>query len=140
MREIKACGMLIVRGNPVHSFLLMQHRHRWDLPKGHLEDAETELECAWRELGEETGIQPADVELLPGFRFVTTYVVNSRRFGEECRKTVVIFLGRLHREVAIAPTEHPGFQWISWQPPHKIQAQTIDPLLAEVERFLTTSP
>jgi hypothetical protein len=33
-------------------------------------------------------------------------------------------------------TEHDSYQWFPWLPPHEIQAQTIDPLLAEVERFV----
>ena len=136
MRQIKACGVLVVRGNPPESFLLMKHKDRWDLPKGHLDGDETEEECARRELLEETGITAADIELVPGFRWVTEYDVNSKRFGEKCHKTLVIFLGRLKRDVKIVPTEHLDFRWFPWQPPHRIQAQTIDAVLAEAERFL----
>ena len=138
MREIKACGVLVVRGNPVESFLLMKHRDRWDLPKGHLDGDESEVDCALRELEEETGITAEDIELVPGCRFSTVYDVQSTRFGEKCRKTLVIFLGRLKREVEIVTTEHLGFSWFPWQPPHQIQKQTIDPLLGAVERFLAT--
>ena len=140
MKEIKACGVLVVRGNPVESFLLMKHKDRWDLPKGHLDKGETEEECACRELREETGITANDIELLPSFRWVTEYEVNSKRFGEKCHKTLVIFLGRLKRDVKIKPTEHPDFRWFPWQPPHRIQAQTIDPLLAHAERFFVSKP
>lgn len=139
MRQIKACGVLVVRGNPVESFLLMKHKDRWDLPKGHLDGDETEEECARRELLEETGITAADIELLPGFRWVTEYDVHSKRFGEKCHKTLVIFLGRLKRDMPITPTEHLDFRWFPWQPPHRIQAQTIDALLAAAERFLASS-
>ena len=135
MREIKACGVLVVRGDPTESFLLMKHKDRWDLPKGHLDGDETEDECARRELLEETGITAADIDLLPSFRWATEYDVNSKRFGEKCHKTLVIFLGRLKREVNIVPTEHLDFRWFPWQPPHRIQAQTIDAVLAEAERF-----
>jgi bis(5'-nucleosidyl)-tetraphosphatase len=138
MREIKACGVLVVRGDPVESFLLMKHRDRWDLPKGHLDEGETEEECARRELLEETGIGADDIELRPGFRWVTEYDVNSKRFGEKCHKTLVIFLGRLKREVQIVSTEHIGFRWFPWQPPHRIQPQVIDALLAKVERSLSS--
>ena len=137
MRQIKACGVLVVRGEPTESFLLMKHKDRWDLPKGHLDGDETEEECARRELLEETGIAAGDIELVTGFRWVTEYEVNSKRFGEKCHKTLVIFLGRLKRDVKIVPTEHTGFRWFPWQPPHRIQAQTIDAVLAEAERFLS---
>lgn len=136
MRDIRACGVLVLRGNPPHSFLLMRHASRWDLPKGHVDGNETDEECALRELCEETGIGGTEIELLPGFRFTTVYQVDSKRFGQPCRKTLVIFLARLLRDVSITPTEHPGYQWFPWHPPHQIQEQTIDPLLAEVERFM----
>ena len=135
MRQIKACGILVTRGRPIESFLLMRHHDRWDLPKGHLDEGESELECALRELREETGIAAADVEVDPHFRWAVEYEVDSERFRERCHKTVVFFLARLLREVTIAPTEHPGYQWFAWQPPHHIQQQTINPLLAAVERY-----
>ncbi len=137
MRQIKACGVLVVRGNPPESFLLMKHKDRWDLPKGHLDEGETEEECARRELLEETGITAEDIELVPGFRWVTEYDVNSKRFGEKCHKTLVIFFGRLKRDVKITLTEHLDFRWFPWHPPHRIQAETIDAVLAAAERFLT---
>ena len=137
MRHIQAAGVLVTRGQPVESFLLLRHRDRWDLPKGHLDAGETEIQCALRELEEETGIRPADVDLDGEFQWSIEYEVDSKRFGERCRKTVVYFLGRLVRDVPIVPTEHASWQWFTWQPPHHIQPQTIDPLLAAVEAHLT---
>ena len=134
--EVKSCGFLIVRGDPVREFLLMRHADRWDLPKGHVDPGETEMQCALRELREETGILATDVEVLDGFRFTTRYQVRGKRDGKLYDKTLVVFLARLKRDVTISVTEHPGYQWFPWSPPHKIQAWTIDPLLAEVERFL----
>jgi 8-oxo-dGTP pyrophosphatase MutT (NUDIX family) len=136
LKEIRACGVLVMRDEPERSFLLMKHAHRWDLPKGHLDDGETDEECALRELREETGIKAKDIELVPGFRWITQYEVNSKRFGERCQKTVVIYLAKLVRPVKIKLTEHAGYEWFKWRPPHHIQAQTIDPLLVSVEHFL----
>src|SRR5688500_15127352 len=136
MRQLKSCGVILFRREPVLSFLLMKHRDRWDLPKGHVDEGETDIACALRELQEETGIAAADIELEPDFCFKTVYDVQSKRFGEACRKTLVIYLARLLRDVPIVLSEHLGYQWFSWNPPHRIQAQTIDPLLAEVERHL----
>jgi len=135
LKEIRACGVLVIREEPERSFLLMKHAKRWDLPKGHLDEGETDLECALRELREETGIKAKEIELLEGFQWITHYEVNSKRFGERCHKTVVIYLARLLKPVKIKVTEHPGYEWVKWQPPHQIQAQTIDQLLAAVADF-----
>jgi 8-oxo-dGTP pyrophosphatase MutT (NUDIX family) len=134
--QVKACGFLVVRGRPIDSFLLMQHQHRLDLPKGHLDAGETELECAYRELEEETGIRPQQIELYLDFRFTLQYTIREKRYGnQKVDKTLVIFLGRLLEDVPIRTTEHLGHEWRPWNPPHRIQAQTIDPLLAAAEAF-----
>lgn len=136
---VKACGFLVFRGQPIESFLLMRHKHRLDLPKGHLDPGETDLECAYRELWEETGIRSNQVELIPDFRFTISYTIREKRFGSKLvDKTVIIFLARLLEKVDIVTTEHPGFEWRSWNPPHYLQAQTIDPLLAAVAEFFET--
>jgi len=136
LMEIKSCGFLILRGNPPREFLLMRHADRWDLPKGHVDPGESEMECALRELHEETGINADDIELIDGFRFTTQYQVRAKKDGRLYDKTLVVFLACLKRDVRIDPTEHGGYQWFPWQPPHQIQARTIDPLLAAVEDFL----
>lgn len=130
----------MVKGNPIDSFLLMRHARRLDLPKGHLEEGETDLQCALRELWEETGISADDVEIDPEFRFRLDYYVRYREFNNElAHKYVTIFLGRLKREVPIVLTEHKGYAWYPWQPPHKIQRETIDPLLAAVQAYLSSA-
>lgn len=95
MSQLKSCGVLVVRGNPPNKFLLMQHADRLDLPKGHVDPGETEIECALRELEEETGITAHDIELDPLFRFSTSYRVLRRQRQDFVDKTTVIFLGFL---------------------------------------------
>ena len=109
----------------------MRHADRWDLPKGHVDAGETNLQCALRELVEETGIPNSDLIIDPGFRFLNRYVVQYRT-GSPKQKLLLIFLAELTSDVDIQPTEHIGFEWFRWSPPHQIQTQTIDPLLAQV--------
>ncbi len=135
MAEVKSCGFLIVRGDPIREFLLMRHDDRWDLPKGHVDPGETEMECALRELWEETGISAGDIEVVEGFRFISEYPVFDKRRGGQLDKTLVLFLARLKRDVEIAATEHVGHEWFNWQPPHQIQKKTVDPLLAALAEF-----
>ena len=134
MHQTRASGVLVFRRSPSPSFLLMEHANRLDLPKGHVDKGETDIGCALRELEEETGIEQADIELDPCFRFTTQYVVRyKKKFGgAEAQKTVVIFLGWLRRDVPIRVSEHLAYRWVDWSPPHRIQSATIDPLLEQV--------
>ena len=122
----------------------MKHRDRWDLPKGHVDPGETDTECALREMEEETGIPRTLVTLDPGFQFTHQYYVTGARYGgdpnEKRLKTLVVFLGWLDCEQQICVTEHAGFQWFRWSPPHHIQKRTIDPLLKAVEEYLADRP
>lgn len=136
MPEVKSCGFLIIRGQPIEQFLLMRHADRWDLPKGHVDPGETEMQCALRELVEETGLTEQDIEVIPGFRFTHQYVVREKRDGQVYDKTLVIFLARLLHDAKIECTEHCDYQWFRWSPPHQIQERTIDPLLSAVEWFM----
>lgn len=115
----------------------MRHPARWDLPKGHVDPGETDLQCALRELHEETGIPADAVHIDPDFRFSLRYNVRSKRTGGQTwPKTLMIYLGRLQQDVPIVTTEHESYQWFPWQPGRRVQAQTIDPLLAALEEFL----
>jgi len=136
MKRIMSCGILLFREQPEKAFLLMRHPKRWDLPKGHVDAGETEMECALREMEEETGFSRDDVTIDDGFRFTTEYEVRYKRFDNEKRlKTLVMYLGELKGNSKLKLTEHEGYQWFRWQPPHQIQKETIDPLLAAVAKF-----
>ena len=140
MPKIKSCGFLIVRENPTRSFLLMRHPNRWDLPKGHVDPGETNLECAYRELEEETGITADDIEVDDEFKFKQKYIVRYKRSNHIPRKKkLIIYLAKLLHEVEIEPTEHEDFEWFDWNPPHAIQEKTIDPLLKKLAKYWRTS-
>ena len=137
MREVKSCGVLVLRRKPELSFLLMKHASRWDLPKGHVDRGESDLECALRELEEETGIRGDDIEVDKGFDFVTRYEIRDpKNPNQMISKTLRIFLGWMKRDVAIQTSEHLGYEWFRWHPPHQIQSFTIDPLLAALNDYL----
>jgi bis(5'-nucleosidyl)-tetraphosphatase len=112
-------------------FLLMKHANRWDLPKGHIDDGETIEQAAIRELHEETGIEYDAIWHDPVFRYVQFYDVTTKKNGIK-RKQLVLYLGWLKKDRTIYATEHLGHQWFDWLPPHKIQEQTIDPLMQQV--------
>jgi 8-oxo-dGTP pyrophosphatase MutT (NUDIX family) len=121
-------------------FLLMKHPNRWDLPKGHCEAGESFEETALRETEEETGISRHAIELDHRFQFALTYPVTYKKTGDQVfEKQVHYFLGYLQAKPPLALTEHESAEWFRWNPPHQIQAQTIDPLLAAVAAYLSTS-
>ena len=119
----------------------MQHPTRWDLPKGHVDPGESEMECALRELDEETGIKESQIEIDENFRYDHLYTVTLKKHNYEPRpKKLSIFLAKLNEpHVELELTEHDGYQWFDWEPPHDIQARTINPVLQAVEEYWDSS-
>ena len=137
MRDVMSTGFLVIRRQPEVSFLLLRHPDRWDLPKGHLDPGETPAECALRELEEETGIGQEDISIAEDFEFRLVYPVPDRQQPSEmAEKTLLVYLAWLEHPVEVKVSEHGSFCWFDWDPPHRIQDQTIDPLLAYAETFL----
>lgn len=139
--SVRAAGMLLVSVHPRKQFLLLRHPKRWDLPKGHCEEGESFLDTAIRETEEETGIAASAITIDDGFSFEVTYPVTYRRTGDRVfTKTVRYYLGYLESIPSLTLTEHGEFQWFDWDPPHRIQTETIDPLLAAVDAYWQTHP
>lgn len=68
MKQEKSCGCIIIDNEKV---LLVRHvLGHWDLPKGHMENGETEIQTAVRETKEETNI---DVEINENYRYTIEY-------------------------------------------------------------------
>lgn len=70
--EEKSCGAVIWQGTAAdHRYLLACHNGgHWSFPKGHVENDETEVQTARREILEETGLE---AEIDTSFRQVVTY-------------------------------------------------------------------
>ncbi len=138
--QVAAAGILLVTGcvgQRPGQFLLMRHPDRWDLPKGHAEPGESLQQTALRETSEETAIDARLISLDNDFRFSLSYPVTYRRSGSrQFHKTVTYFLGYVDEAMDVQCSEHESYRWWDWQPPHRIQQQTIDPLLAAVQRHL----
>ena len=149
---IRAAGVLVLRGERLaepspeavysceqpREFLLLRRSKFWDLPKGHVDPGEDEQIAAIRELEEEAGLGPEDVRLVDGFEWAWRYSVRERQFNREVRpKRVTFYLAWSvsDREVRHS-REHIGSQWFAWEPPHRVQAFTVDPLLAAAADWL----
>jgi bis(5'-nucleosidyl)-tetraphosphatase len=136
-----SCGVFIMRRTQDGAeFLLMKHADRLDFAKGHVEKRETEQECAFRELKEETGIRHKQVQLDPNFRYENTYSARYKRFDfKPVRKTLVLFLGWVDPEVTPVASEHVSFEWYPWKPPHTIQTVAIDPFLSYLQAYIESA-
>ena len=132
---IDAAGLLLLTESEPIQFLLMKHKNRWDLPKGHVESGEDLLSAAVRETQEETGISPKKIRVAAEFKYVIEYEVKGAKRGDY-HKRVTYFLGYIAKATKIKLTEHIGYEWMDWPPTVSIQEETIDPLLESVVRFL----
>jgi 8-oxo-dGTP pyrophosphatase MutT (NUDIX family) len=138
---VRAAGVLLMTPQAeTVEFLLMRHPDRWDLPKGRCEEGESFEETALRETEEETGIPRQAITLDPGFHFDLAYPVTYKKSRDQLfQKQVRYFLAYLETKPELELTEHESAEWFLWNPPHKIQSQSVDPLLAAVERYLAST-
>lgn len=84
MKYEKSCGAVIFDGDKI--LVIQQVKGHWGFPKGHVEEGETEVQTAVREIKEETNL---DVEIDESKRFVERY---SPEEGVE--KDVVFFVAK----------------------------------------------
>jgi bis(5'-nucleosidyl)-tetraphosphatase len=136
---LRAAGYLLFRGSARSlEFLLLRTGNRWDVPKGLVEPGESLLATAGRELREETGIETDQLWTEPGFAFQLHYRLPEHYAWSPGRqKELTIFLGVLRGDFAVQLSgEHEQSCWWPWSPPHRIQTETIDRLLADAAEFI----
>lgn len=63
VREPTAGGIIFRRdkNGDVEILLIQDHKDRWTIPKGHIEEGETAQDAARREIGEEAGLHDIDM-------------------------------------------------------------------------------
>lgn len=130
MEKEKSCGVVIY--NDKKEVLVLKHRsgNHYDFCKGHIEDNETEIQCALREVKEETGL---DVFIRPGFKVYTHYVINYQSY-----KTVCWFTGEKHNDLSIQISEISEYRWLNYeQALNTITYETSKNVLREWYRFMT---
>lgn len=96
-----SCGAVVFSrtGGSVRFVIVQEQAGAYSFPKGHMEDGETEMETARREVLEETGLRPV---FLPGFREEDEYDLAEK---PGTRKRVTYFLGEVQGET---PVPRPG--------------------------------
>ncbi len=83
--------------------MLLQTCRTWSVPKGHMEQGETEEETALREVFEEVGIK---VESLDDFCEEVHYTI-----GNLIEKRVALFAAETGAEPQISPSEIQEYRW-----------------------------
>lgn len=111
--EIEAAGGLVQ--HPSGSYLFIERRGKWDLPKGHIERGETPDQCALREVEEECGIKNHCIikPLSPSYH---TY----RWEGVSYLKKTHWFLMNYSGEMISSPQSEEGITKAEWLKPDHI--------------------
>ena len=88
---------------------------QWQLPQGGIEPGETPEEAAWRELGEETGLGTAEVDLIDEFSEWTIYELPSgvRNKGKRLGQAQRWFTFRACSD-DVVPTPD-GIEFVAWK-------------------------
>lgn len=104
MKYEKSCGAVVFDGDKI--LVIQQAAGHWGFPKGHVEEGETEVETAIREIKEETNV---DVEINEKFRYVEKYFPK-----EDVEKDVVFFVAQKIGGENIAQEEEvQNIVWVS---------------------------
>ena len=107
LKKEKSCGCIIIKNKKV---LLVYEKNRnfWGFPKGHMEDGETEIETALREVKEEVGL---DVEIVKDRRYTLNYVIR-----DEIDKTTVLYIAKAkNEEIIMQENEIENIRWCSFE-------------------------
>ena len=112
----------------------LRGKEYWDLPKGHIEKGEKEIETVRREVEEETGLK--DIEFLEGFKEWIKYFFKFK--GVNILKFVTFYLAETKEKDIKVSFEHLGFEWLSYEKAiEKLTFQNAKKILKKANKFLS---
>lgn len=108
---IKSAGGIVINKNG-KILVVSQHGTSWSLPKGHLDEGESELEAAIREIYEESGIKK--LELVKELGNYKRYKIAKDGTEDKSElKIITMFLFKTVEEVLIpVDPENPEARWV----------------------------
>ncbi|MCH7604636.1 NUDIX domain-containing protein [Patescibacteria group bacterium] len=142
MPQEKSVGVVVIHRTGKNIFYLLLHypataraKHSyWDLPKGHVEEGENELDTAKREVREETGVQ--DLRFVRGFRETIRYFF--RVEGKTVFKMVAFYLAETRKEKIQVSHEHTGYVWLSYREATKqVKFQNAKDVITKAHNLLS---
>lgn len=94
MRHEISCGAVVftTENNQIQYLLTQSLEGIYGFPKGHMENNETEIQTAVREIKEETGL---DVNFIREFRYEENYLLPQKK---DTMKHVIYFLAYYHNQ------------------------------------------
>ncbi|WP_404428933.1 bis(5'-nucleosyl)-tetraphosphatase [Sutcliffiella horikoshii] len=110
MKSERSCGVIIYIDKPDTRYLVVKSNSNghWGFPKGHIEENETEIDAAIREVKEETGLE---VLIHEDFKTSMEYMISERTI----RKEVILFLGTpMSTPVTIQESEIAMYKWATF--------------------------
>lgn len=112
-----SAGIIIFRKTPEGpKFLLLYHGGPyWNFPKGKLTEGEQSYRAALREVTEETGISPRDLQFNNWFKVSDRFVFFTKE-KKRVSRLVIYYLAETSKQViTIAPREHQGYGWFLYK-------------------------
>ena len=135
VRKIKSAGGVVV--NPNGEILVVnQHGDSWSLPKGHIDEGETALEAAKREIFEESGV--GELTLVKSLHSYERFRIGQGGVGEDRTelKQIEIFLFRANQaELAPRDPANPEARWVAKDEVSKLLTHPKDREFFEKIRF-----
>ena len=120
-KTTESAGILLI-SHKGFMLLVQQYGETWSVPKGHIEGDESPLDCAYRELEEETGIKKEDVMLLKQQHYYERDSIG----GKPERKGIYLYCGvyvgsgpsrqgrDVHLQALAEPTNDPSITDARW--------------------------
>lgn len=114
----KSAGAIIFHKNKEVKYLLLHYpsgakapKEYWDLPKGHIEKGEKEIDTVKREVKEETGLE--NIEIIRGFKEWIKYFFKFK--GKMIFKIVTFYLARTKTNNVKISGEHIDYKWLPYE-------------------------
>ena len=137
MKKEKSAGAIVFRKNKEIKYLLLHYEAgHWDLPKGHIEENESEQQALKREIEEETGIK--DTKIVHGFKEKIKYYFKFE--GDLIQKEVIFYLTQTETKQIKISFEHIGFEWLPFEEAkEKLTYKNAKVILEKANNFLKTN-
>jgi len=112
MIKQRSAGFIVFhRMEKIPSFLVLQYAYasrHWDFPRGGVEPGESDLDTAYREIEEETGLK--DLQVIEGFSETSSW--NFKHEGQLVFKEAIYFIAETKTKDIKLSSEHIQYRWL----------------------------